>query len=120
MALTLTYTAMTWASGSATATGVTNAVDLSAAYVKAVYVKIAVSGSPTVGASFTVDLSADAGTTYLSRLGPFTAGLVDATTYYFGPIAIEPACSSVKVNYTAQTGGTSSTITLHVSRMTAL
>jgi hypothetical protein len=119
MAATKTYTAMTWASGSATATGVTNAVDVSACYAQAVYAQVVVVGTATTAASFTVQLSADAGSNYLAVIGPFSAGTT-AATYNFGPIPLEPACSSVKVSYTAQSGGTSSTITLHVSRMTAL
>ena len=117
MALTKTYTAMTWASGSATSSGTTNAVDVSGSYASEVYVQIVVVGTATTAASFTVAFSADT-TNYRGSVGPFSAGTA-ASTYKF-VVAVPPGASDVEIVYTAQSGGTSSTLTADVSRVTAL
>jgi hypothetical protein len=118
MALTKTFTAVTWASGSATASGTSNAVDVSASYVSELDVQIVQVGTASTVASFTVEFSAD-GTNFRAAIGPFSAGTT-ASTYKFGPITCPAGQSSVRVVYTAQSGGTSSTLTADVSRMTAL
>lgn len=118
MALTKTFTAMTWASGSATASGTTNSVDVSASYSGEVYPQIVVVGTATTAASFTVEFSAD-GTNFRSAVGPFSAGLA-AATYKFGPVTYPPGCEGARIVYTAQAGGTSSTLTADVTKVTAL
>ena len=118
MALTKTFTAATWASGSATASGTSNAVDISASYASEVDVQIVQVGTATTVAQFYVEFSADT-TNFRSSVGPFNAGTA-AATYKFGPIVCPPGQSSVRVVQTAQSGGTSSTITVDVSRTTAL
>lgn len=118
MALAKTFTAATWASGSATASGTSNAIDISASYASEVDVQVVQVGTASAAASFTVEFSADA-TNFRASVGPFTAGLT-AATYKFGPISCPPGQSSVRVVHTAQSGGTSSTITVDVSRTTAL
>ncbi len=118
MPKTQSSTAITWASGSATASGTSNAVDISASYASAVDVQIVVVGTATGAASFTVEFSAD-GTNYRASVGPFSAGLA-AGTYKFGPIACDPSQADVRIVYTAQTGGTSSTLTADVGKMTAI
>ena len=118
MALTKTFTAMTWASGSATASGTTNAVDVSGSYASEVDVQVVVAGTATSPALFSVEFSAD-GTNFRAAVGAFSAG-VAAGTYKFGPIACPPGQSAVRLVYTAQSGGTSSTLTADVSRTTAL
>jgi hypothetical protein len=119
MALTKTFTAATWASGSSTTSGTSNAVDISASYASEVDVQIVQVGTASTVASFTVEFSADAGSNFRSSVGPFNAGTA-AATYKFGPIVCPPGQSSVRVVQTAQSGGTSSTITVDVSRTTAL
>lgn len=118
MALTKTFTAITWATGSATASGTSNPVDISASYASEVDVQVVVAGAPTAAAQFTVEFSADA-SNFRAAVGPFSAGLT-AGTYKFGPIACPPGQNSVRVVQTAQTGGTSSTLTADVSRTTAI
>jgi hypothetical protein len=118
MALTKTFTAVTWSTGSSTASGTSNAVDISASYASEVDGQIVQVGTATSVASFLVEFSADA-TNFRSSIGPFSAGLA-AATYKFGPIVCPPGQSAVRIVHTAQGGGTSSTITLDVSRVTAL
>lgn len=118
MALTKTFTAGTWASGSSTTSGTSNAVDVSASYAGEVDAQIVVVGTATANAQFTVEFSADA-TNFRSSVGPFLAGLT-AATYKIPPIPYPPGTSAVRIVYTAQTGGTSSTLTFDVSRTTAL
>lgn len=119
MALTKTFTAVTWASGSATASGTSNAVDISASYASEVNGQVVMVGTASTAASFIVEFSADAGSNFRASVGPFSAGLT-AATYKFGPIPCPPGQSSVRIVYTAQSGGTSSTLTLDISRTTAL
>ena len=110
--------ANTIALNAVTTTQTSSAVDVSASYGGEVYVKIVVVGTANTAANFSVLLSGD-GTNYLSTIGPFSAGTA-AATYNFPPIAYGIGCSSVEVSYTQQSGGTSSTATAHVSRVTAL
>lgn len=118
MAATKGYASFTWASGSATASGTTNTIDVSTYDVPAVYVKVVVAGTPTTSFSFTVQQSPDA-TNFYSGL-TFSAPLV-AGTYYFDPsvIPINPATSTIQIVYTAQSGGTSSTLTAQVGYVSA-
>lgn len=120
MALTKTFTAVTWASGSSTTSGTSNAVDISASYASEVNGQIIISvGTATTAASFIVEFSADA-TNFRASVGPFSSGLT-AATYKFGPIPCPPGQSSVRIVYTQSAGGSSvSTLTLDVSRTTAL
>lgn len=110
MAATKSNAAFTWASGSATTSGTTNAISTSTYYAESLYVKVVVVGTPTTSFSFVIQQSPD-GTNFYS--GPtFNAPLV-AGTYYFGPpqLSLAPDCESVQIVYTAQAGGTSSTLT---------
>jgi hypothetical protein len=118
MAKTQASTAVTWASGSSTTSGTSNAVDISASYESEVNVQIVQTGTASVGAQFYVELSAD-GTNFRSSIGPFNAGLA-AATYKFPPIVIGPGQSAVRIVQTAQTGGTSSAITVDVGRVVAI
>ena len=110
--------AMTWASGSATASGTTNAVDVSDCYAAEVHVQIVVVGTASTAASFVVQFSID-NSNYRSQFGPYAAGTA-AATYRFPPIPIPPGVNSVQLVYTAQSGGTSSTLTADVSQLTAI
>lgn len=104
----------TWASGSATTSGTTNPIDVSAVDEATISISIAVVGSPTAGASFQAQYSYD-GTSYYtirSATAPTAAG-----TYYW-TIAMPLSAADVQVVYTAQTGGTSSTIAIQVGKFT--
>lgn len=118
MALTKSSTAGTWASGSSTTSGTSNGVDISGSYASEVDVQIVQVGTASTAAQFYVEFSAD-GTNYRSSVGPFNAGLT-AATYKFGPIVCPPGQGSVRVVQTVQSGGTSSTITFDVGKVTAL
>lgn len=115
MALTKSFTSIFSA---VTATTTSAAIAVTTSYASEVYVNIVVVGAPTVGASFSIQCSADT-STYPSVIGPFSAGIV-ALTYNFPPIVIPPGTSDIKIAYTAQTGGTSSTINAQVSLVTSL
>ena len=113
MAATKSYAAFTWASGSATASGTTNAISTSTYYGASVYVKIVTTGTATVAATFIVQQSPDGSIFYGSRVysSPLAAG-----TYLFGPqegLTLAPDCQSVQIVYTNQTTGTS-TLTAQV------
>lgn len=90
-------------------TGQTSAaVDTSTYYAMAVYAKLAVLGTPTGSATFSVWQSPDGGTTYYP--GPYYSASLVAGNYYW-EIAVDPTCTNVKVDFTAQSGGTSGTFT---------
>lgn len=118
MAATKGYATFTWASGSATASGTTNAISTSAYYSAAVYVKVVVVGTPTGSFNFTIQQSPD-GTNFYSGQ-TFSAPLA-AGTYYYGPpfLTLDPSTESVQIVYTAQSGGTSSTLTAQISYVSA-
>ena len=79
-----------------TSTQTSSAVSTSGDYADAIYAKCVVVGTPTGGASFNIQQSPDGGTTYYT--GPtYTFGTLVAATYYIGPIALDPTCTSVKV-----------------------
>ena len=109
---------LTWASGSATASGTTNPVSTATDCYDALWGQIVVVGTPSAGASIQVQESVD-GSTYWSPPGKvFTASVLAAGTYAFGPIPIDPATSDVQVVYTVQTSGTSSTVTMQLGQVT--
>lgn len=119
MAATKASAAFTWASGSATASGTTNAISTATHYADAVYVKVVVVGTPTASFTFVVQQSPD-GSTYYS--GQTYSAPLAAGTYYFGPpfLSLDPSCQSVQIVYTAQSGGTSSTLTAQIGELTGL
>ncbi len=100
-----------------TTTQTSSAQSLTDAYAAGIYVTIVVVGTATTGASFILQWSPDGGTTYYN--GPsYVAGLSAAT--YSWVIAAPPDATHVKVAYTQQSGGTSSTLTAQISKITAL
>lgn len=119
MAATKVATALTWASGSATASGTTNSISTSTAYAESVYVKVVVVGTPTTSFSFQIAQSPDGSTFYPGPI--FTAPLV-AGTYYYGPpqLSLAPDCEAVEIIYVAQVAGTSSTLTAQLGTLTGL
>ncbi len=116
MAKSESAAALTWASGSATASGTTNAVSISTYYGSTLYVKIVVVGTATTAASYKVQVTPDASTYYdYPSNSSYTAGTAAAT--YEWAILLPTDGQSVQVVYTAQQGGTSSTLTGHVGRV---
>ena len=117
MAETQSSASFTWASGSSTSSGTTNAITTTGLYAKSVYASIVQVGTATTAATFTIQQSPD-GSTYYS--GPtYTIGTA-AATYTPGPIALDPTCASVQIVYTAQSGGTSSTATFQLGEVTGV
>jgi phage-related tail fiber protein len=119
MSATKASAAFTWASGSATTSGTTNAISTSTHYADAIYVKVVVVGTPTSSFTFQIAQSPDGSTYYPGQ--SFAAPLV-AGSYYFGPpqTSLDPTCESVELIYVAQSGGTSSTLTAQIGELTAL
>jgi hypothetical protein len=116
MAATKSATAFTWASGSATASGTTNPISCSTDYVQEVYVSIVVVGTATGGATFIVQSSPDGSTYYSGQT--YTAPLTAGTTSWI--IAVPVSAEDVQIVYTAQTGGTSSTLTAQLGQVTGV
>jgi hypothetical protein len=102
-----------------TTTATSAAQDVSAAYAASLYVSIVQAGTATTAASFTVQVSPDGGGTFynLTPAG-FAAGLAPAT--YQWVIAIPADATHVKVAYTQQAGGTSSTLTAQIAEITVI
>jgi hypothetical protein len=100
-----------------TTTQTSSAQDISGDYADDLYVSIAVVGTATAGATFQVQWSEDGGTTYYNS-PVYTAGLTAATYYWV--VSIPATATHVKVVFTQQTGGTSSTCTAQLGRVTAI
>jgi hypothetical protein len=118
MAETQSSATFTWASGSATASGTTNAITTTGLYAKTIYGQIVVVGTATTAATIQVQESPDGSTYYSIPTKVYTAGLA-AGTYPF-QIPCDPTCASVQVVYTAQSGGTSSTLTMQLGEVTGV
>jgi hypothetical protein len=101
-----------------TTTQTSSAIDVSGDNVDEIYVSLVVVGTPTTSANFAIQQSPDAGTTYYS--GPIYSAALTAGTYYWGPILLGMTCTKVKVSFTAQSGGTSSTLTAQLNKVTGL
>ena len=117
---TKAYTTLTWASGSATASGTTNVISTATDCGTMLWGQVVVVGTPTGGALIQVQESVDGTTWWSSPVKTWTASILVAGTYQFGPIPIDPATSDVQVVYTAQTGGTSSTLTMQLGQVTQI
>ncbi|MGO9466385.1 MAG: hypothetical protein ACLQIB_11570 [Isosphaeraceae bacterium] len=116
MAATKSSSSFTWASGSATASGTTNPISCSTDYVQELYVSIVQVGSASTAATFTPQWSPD-GTTYYSGQ-TYTAPLTAVTTNW--TIAVPVTAEDVQIVYTAQSGGTSSTLTAQLGQVTGV
>lgn len=100
-----------------TTTQTSSAQDTSGDYANDLYVSIAQVGTATTAASFQVQWSEDAGSTYYNS-GTYTAGTAAAT--YYWTVSIPATATNVKVAFTQQSGGTSSTCTAQLGRVTAV
>lgn len=100
-----------------TTTTTSSAADCSGDYAQQVYVSIAVVGSPSGAATFSLQWSPDGGTTYYS--GPTYSADVTATIDYW-VIDVPVTATKVKIVFTAQTGGTSSTCTAQLGQVTGI
>jgi hypothetical protein len=116
MAATKSASTFTWASGSPTASGTTNPISCSTDYVQEVYVSIVQVGTATTAATFTVQFSPDGSTFYSAQT--FTAPTSAATTSWV--IAVPVTAEDVQIVYTAQSGGTSSTLTAQLGQVTSV
>ncbi len=100
-----------------TTTQTSSAIDVSASYATTIYVSIVVVGTATTGAIFQPQFSPDSGTTYYN--GPaYSAGLAAAT--YQWEVNVPSDATHLKVAFTQQSGGTSSTCTVQIGKITGI
>jgi len=116
VAATKSATAFTWASGSATTSGTTNPISCSTDYIQEVYLQIVQVGTATTAATFTIQSSPD-GSTYFS--GQTYTAPTAAGTYTWN-LAVPASAQDVQIVYTAQSGGTSSTLTAQLGQVTGV
>lgn len=103
--------------GAVTTTQTSSTIDLSDAYMADVYVNIVQVGTATTAASFQINVSPDGGTTYYN--GPvYTAGTTAST--YSWQIAVPSDATKLQLAFITQAGGTSSTITAQLSKITGV
>lgn len=114
MALTKGATAL---ATNVTTTSTTSAVDVSDAYAPGITWSIVQVGTATTAARFTVEVSVDGGTTYRG-VQSVAAGLAAGT--YSDSIALDPFVTHVRLAFTQQSGGTSSTLNAQVGEVTGL
>lgn len=86
-------------------------------YVAELAVKIDQVGTATAAATFQVQTSPDGSTWYNGPV--YSAGLA-AGSYPWPVIAVSPGSRKVRVAFTAQSGGTSSTINVQLAKITSL
>jgi hypothetical protein len=116
MSISKSSSSFTWASGSSTSSGTTNSISTSSDYAQQVFVSIVQVGTATTAASFTVQCSPDGSTYY--NLTTLTAG-VSAATYNW-IVDIPVTAESVQIVYSAESGGTSSTLTGQLGQVTSV
>jgi hypothetical protein len=116
MAATKSASSFTWASGSATASGTTNPISCSADYIQEIYLSIVQVGTASTAATFTPQWSPDGSTYYSGQT--YTAPTSAATTTWV--IAVPVTAEDVQIVYTAQSGGTSSTLTAQLGQVTGV
>jgi hypothetical protein len=109
-------TAIAVASG-VTTTSTTTAADISTAYLANLGVKIVQVATATTAASFIIQVSFDGGTDYFDHTGSIAAGISAAT--YTWTIPLPDDATHVKIAFTAQAGGTSSTLSAEAGAITA-
>lgn len=116
MAISKTSTVFTWASGSATASGTTSPIGTLGDYAQQVYVDLVQTGTATTPASFIVQVTPD-GVTWFSLLA-ITAQTAAGT--YDWVIDLPITAEAVRLQYSAQSGGTSSSLTAQLGQITAV
>lgn len=106
----------TWASGSGTAGGTTDAKDITGDDVAQVYYSLVQVGTPTTAPSFTVQVQ-PAGSANWYSLATVTPALLAGT--YQNVIEVPLSAGRVQIVYTAQAGGTSSTASFELGYVVA-
>jgi hypothetical protein len=109
-------TAISVASG-VTTTSTTTAASIASAYLTSLGVKIVQVGTATTVASFIIQVSFDGGTDYFDHTGSVAAGANAAT--YTWTVPLPDDATHVKIAFTAQAGGTSSTLSAEAGAITA-
>jgi hypothetical protein len=115
VALTKTNVSIYSAQTSSVAIGSATAYDLDDSYETDVYVSLVQTGTATTAASIEVHISPDDSDYY--RATVWSAGLTAAT---YQIVISVPSGKAVKIVYTAQSGGTSSSLTAELCKVTAI
>jgi hypothetical protein len=103
---------------STVSTTTSSAIDTSANDLTEVYGSVVQVGTATTAATIQIQVSPDAGTTYYSPTTLlWTAGLA-AGTYPF-VLWVPTTATKIKVTFTTQVGGTSSTVVCQLNTVTA-
>lgn len=102
-----------------TTTQTSSAQSTAGDYADTCFISIAQVGTATTAAQLQVQESPDGGTTWYQPSSKLvTAGLAAGT--YYAEIPLDPTASGVKVTYTQQAGGTSSTCTVQLGQVTGI
>lgn len=100
-----------------TTTATSSAVDCSTDYAREAYVAITQTGTASSPATFYFQFSAD-GTNYTYLSPTYSAGIAAATYYWQIPLPV--GFKKVKMTYTQQSGGTSSSCTADLNEVTGV
>jgi hypothetical protein len=103
---------------SVTTSQTTTGVSIATAYRATLGVSIVQVGAATTAATFNVQVSFDGGTDYFDVTGVVGAGTAAAT--YLWTVPLPDDASHVRIVFTAQAGGTSSTLSAEAGAITAL
>ncbi len=104
---------------STASTTTSSAIDTSGNYLTEVYGTVVVVGTATTGATIQIQVSHDAGTTYISPPSLlWTAGLAAATYTFL--LWVPTTATRIKVTFTQQAGGTSSTVICNLNNITTV
>lgn len=114
--LALTKTDTSHVSGQTTST-TTTATDISNAYRASIYISIVQVGAATTAATVQIEVSTD-GTNYFDYGGVLTAGTAAAT--YEWVVQLPDDAQNVRLVFTQQSGGTSSTLSARVGEVTGI
>jgi hypothetical protein len=119
MAATRTGTALTWASGSSTTSGTTNAVDISTDYGRQLFYSLTTGGTPTTGPSFQVQVQPPSSTNWYTFITISPGTTAQTVT---NVIDLPIGAGKVQVVYSAASGGTSptSTLVLEIGEVTGI
>lgn len=96
----------------------TTATDISDAYEAEAYVQIVQVGAATTAATVQIEVSPD-DTNWYDEGGLLTAGTA-AGTYEWAPIPLPRTGQGVRVTFTQQSGGTSSTLRVDIGKVTGI
>lgn len=114
--MALTKTTTSHLTGQTSTTATPTGTDISNAYRATAYIEIIQVGTATTAATVSVEVSTDNTDWY--SMGTFTAGLSAAT--YEWVVQLPDDAQYVRTPFTAQSGGTSSTLDVQIGEITGI